>query len=98
MLPPHKYTYQCPNSKELIDRYYSPMGAIPRYTKCLCGNHHAELVFSNELQRVSHQKKNLRRAGDSLMTASKLMALGDLKDPMIAREIENAGKYLKELP
>jgi len=94
MLEPKEYTYQCPTSKEVFSRFYRPTGAIPRYTKCRCGNPHAKLIFDNELQLAHHQKQNLRGAGIALERASNM----GIKDPMFTSELKRAGEYLKELP
>jgi len=97
-LPPIEFYYQCPTKGQVITRSYRPMGVPPRFVKCNCGHTCAELIFDNPLQKISHQKKLIRNAGSQLEKAGIELGKENLKDPLIAKNIELAGKSLKELP
>lgn len=85
-------------SKCVISRFFRPMGVVPRYVKCACGNPHAVLLFDNEQQRIAHQENNLRRAGEALETVAKGVKEDKLKDPFVVSELQRAAELLKNLP
>lgn len=97
-LPPVTYYYQCPTKGQVITRHYRPMGVPPRFVKCKCGHTSAELIFDNPLQKLSHQKELIRKAGSELERAGIALRKENFKDPLIASNIEAAGKRLKEMP